>query len=102
MGRLVYYLHDDPSSLRIQLNGTLSASNAAELERCWRTGSSTLGSRAWVVDLDSLLSVDDAGRRLLLRWRELGARLVGESTAAKAIMESVAESAGTEPRAVNY
>jgi anti-anti-sigma regulatory factor len=102
MARLVYYLHDDPSAFRIELAGALSASNAPELERCWRTGSSTLGKRAFVVNLDSVTSVDDDVRRLLVRWRQLGAKLVGESAYARSVMESIAETAIAARKAASY
>jgi hypothetical protein len=102
MARLVYYLHDDPTAFRIELTGFLAASNAAELERCWRTASSTLGERTFVVNLDSLTSVDDDGRRLLMRWRQLGAKFVGASTYALSVMESLAEPAHAKRKAANY
>jgi hypothetical protein len=102
MARLIYYLHDDPAAFRIELAGALSASNAAELERCWRTGSSTLGKRTFVVNLDSVTSVDDDVRRLLVRWRQLGTKLVGESAYARSVMESIAETALAARKAANY
>jgi anti-anti-sigma regulatory factor len=101
VARLVYYLHDEPSAFRLELAGVLSSGNAAELERVWRTGSSTLGTRAFVVDIDSLTSVDDAGRRLLARWRQLGAALIGESGAARSIAESI-ERPNVERKAAGY
>src|ERR1700733_14996476 len=102
MGRLVYYLHDGPSAFRIDLAGVLTASNAAELERCWRTASSTLGKRTFVVSLDSVTSVDEDGRRLLVGWRQLGATFVGESAYARSIVESIAETAHAARKAANY
>ena len=87
MHRLSYYLHDDPATFRMELVGALAANNATELERCWRTGSSTLGTRNFVVDVNALTSVDDAGRRLLARWQQMGARFIGESEGARSIVE---------------
>jgi len=98
----VYYLHDTPTTLRLELAGTLSAANAAELERVWRTGSSTLGTRELVVGLNDLTSVDDAGRRLLARWRQLGATFVAESDVARAIAESIPEGPMMERKAAGY
>lgn len=99
---LVFYLHDGPSAFRIELEGALAASNTAELERCWRTASSTLGARAFVVALGSLASVDDAGRRLLVRWREAGALFVAESPEARSILELITDTALLEQKAANY
>jgi hypothetical protein len=101
VARLVYYLHDEPSAFRLELTGTLSAGNLAEIERVWRTGSSTLGTRAFMVDVDSLTSVDDAGRRLLGRWRQLGATFIAESSESRAIVESI-EGPGIERKAAGY
>jgi hypothetical protein len=99
--RLSCYLHDEPSAFRIELAGALSERNVAELERCWRTGSSALGARDFVVDLDCLVSIDDPGRRLLQRWRQLGARFVAESLSARSILESM-EQYLTGLKAANY
>lgn len=102
MARLIYYIYDEPTAFRLQLAGALLAGSAAELERVWRTGSSTLGTRAFVVDLGSLTSVDDAGRRLLGRWRQLGASFLAESSAARLILESIAEGPAIERKAAGY
>src|SRR5579864_5242416 len=101
MARPVYYLHDDPSAFRLELAGLLSAGNSAELERCWRTGSSTLGTRDFVVDLRALTSVDEAGRRLLQRWSQQGARFIAESAVTRSLVESIRETR-TERKAANY
>jgi hypothetical protein len=102
VARLVYYLHDDPSTFRLELAGALLAGTAAEVERVWRTGSSTLGARAFVVDVDSLTSVDDAGRRLLERWRQMGATFIAERSEAKLIVESIAQDAALQRKAAGY
>jgi hypothetical protein len=102
VARLVYYLHDDPSTFRLQLAGALLAGTAAEVERVWRTGSSTLGARAFVVDVDSLTSVDDAGRRLLGRWKQMGATFIAECSEAKLIVESIAQDTSLERKAAGY
>ncbi len=101
LARLSYYLHDDPATFRLELVGALAANNTAELERCWRTGSSTLGTRNFVVDLEALTSVDDAGRRLLVRWQQLGARFLAESEGARSILELIAESTGVREMAAS-
>ncbi|HLK19718.1 MAG TPA: hypothetical protein VKT81_12220 [Bryobacteraceae bacterium] len=88
--------------LRLELTGALSAANAAELERVWRTGSSTLGARALVVGLNGVTSADDAGRRLLARWKQLGATFVAESDAARAIALSIPEGPVIERKAAGY
>jgi hypothetical protein len=54
-----------------------------------------------MVDVDSLTSVDDAGRRLLGRWRQLGATFIAESSESRAIVESI-EGPGIERKAAGY
>jgi len=102
VARLVYYLHDEPSAFRLELAGALSVSNLAEVERVWRTGSSTLGTRSFVVDVDSLTSVDDAGRRLLARWTQIGATFIAESSEARLIVQSFGECPVIERKAAGY
>jgi hypothetical protein len=77
--RLRYYLHDTPSSFRFKLAGSLAGDDVVELEQCWNTASSTLGSRAFVVDSAGLTDVDEAGRELLSQWREQGAHVIERS-----------------------
>lgn len=102
MVRFTYYLHDQPSAFRIELSGTLTASNAPELERCWKTGASALGGRSLIVEISSLASIDDTGRGLLSRWQRQGASFIAESAEAKAILASIAEPAELQRKAVNY
>lgn len=69
-------IHDNVEMLRFQLEGELAGPSVRELEQCWRTASSTLGSRALQVDLRHVTDMDDAGRNLLLQLRASGANLV--------------------------
>jgi hypothetical protein len=74
-----YYLHDRPSGFRFKLVGALTGAAAAELEQCWLTALSTMEGRGFVVDLDGLTELDEAGRDLLLRWRSDGAQFLAKS-----------------------
>jgi ABC-type transporter Mla MlaB component len=69
-------IHDNAEMLRFQLEGKLAGAWVRELEQCWRTASSTLGSRALQVDVRHVTDMDDAGRALLLQLRSSGADLV--------------------------
>jgi anti-anti-sigma regulatory factor len=102
MVRFSYYLHDQPLAFRIELSGSLTASNAPELERCWRTAASALGERSLIVEISSLASVDETGRGLLSRWQRQGARFIAESAEARAILVSIAEPAELQRKAANY
>jgi len=72
-----YRIHDGAAQFRFQLEGALASADVAELDQCWRTASSTIAGKAFVVDLTSLTAVDESGRQLLNRWRQVGAEFVG-------------------------
>ena len=77
--RLRYYIHDGSSMFRFKLSGPLAGQDALELEQCWRTALSVIGSKDFVVDVSELTTVDDAGRELLDLWRRHGAKFVAKS-----------------------
>jgi ABC-type transporter Mla MlaB component len=84
-----YYMHDGPAAFSFELAGTISPDDAVELEQAWRTASSTIGDRVLVVDLSFVTRIDEAGRDLLRRWHEHGARLVANSPTARLLAESI-------------
>jgi len=86
---LRYYLHDGSSALRFKLSGLLSGAEVAELEQCWWTASSTLGSRSFLVDVSELTGADAAGRALIELWERSGARFVGRSPESRLLIESI-------------
>jgi hypothetical protein len=96
-----YYIHDRPSAFRFKLVGALAGVAAAELEQCRLTALSTIEGRAFVVDIDDLTGVDDAGRDLLLRWRSSGARFLAKSKRARLLEASIlGHPVPAEPRPV--
>jgi ABC-type transporter Mla MlaB component len=84
-----YYMHDGSTAFRFTLSGALDIKTTEELERAWRAASTLLGSRLFIVDMSYVTSADAAGRRLLARWYEGGARLIGESSLARALIAEV-------------
>jgi len=84
-----YYMHDGPAAFSFELAGVLSVDDAAELEQAWLTASSTIGDRILVVDLSFVTRIDEAGRDLLRRWHQHGARLVANSPTAQLLAESI-------------
>ena len=82
-------MHDGPAAFSFELAGTISPDDAVELEQAWRTASSTIGDRVLVVDLSFVTRIDEAGRDLLRRWHEQGARLVANSPTARLLAESI-------------
>jgi hypothetical protein len=84
-----YYIHDRPTAFRFKLVGALAGAAAAELEQCWLTALSTMEGRVFIVDIGDLTGVDDAGRELLLRWRNHGAQFLAKSEPARLLAESI-------------
>jgi len=68
-----YYIHDSVATLRFQLIGDLRYADVTELNGSWETAQTTLKFRRLVLDLCHLASVDEAGRRWLLKIKDAGA-----------------------------
>jgi hypothetical protein len=84
-----YYLHDRASAFHFRLAGALVSEAAGELEQCWRTAASTIGGRAFTVDLSSVTSADETGRELLRRWHGDGAQFIARTARARLLAESI-------------
>lgn len=74
-----YYIHDSIGVLRLKLIGELRQSDIAELSGCWRTAKTTLGKRKLVLDLESLRTVDEAGKQWLASMSAEGACYLPEN-----------------------
>ncbi len=68
-----YYIHDAVASCRLQLIGELTEAEVSDLNGCWRTAKTTLGSRKLILDLHALKSVDEAGKQWLASMAQEGA-----------------------------
>ena len=82
-------MHDEVAAFRFQLAGDLSQGSTHDLEQARQTASSVFGGRCLIVDLTGITSVDTAGRELLDKWHELGARMVVISLEAKPRIQSI-------------
>jgi hypothetical protein len=74
-----YYIHDSIGVLRLKLIGELRQADIAELNGCWRTAKTTLGKRKLVLDLESLRTVDEAGKQWLASMSAEGACYLPEN-----------------------
>ncbi len=68
-----YYIHDAVAACRLQLIGELTEAEIGDLNGCWRTARTTLGSRPLILDLHALKSVDEAGKQWLAGMAQEGA-----------------------------
>lgn len=60
-----------------------------ELELCWATAQSTIGERAFEVDLTGLDWAGQEGKRLLARMCRAGARFTAATPAVEALLAEV-------------
>lgn len=88
-GGLQYYIHDGSAAFRFNLTGNLSDDGAKEIEQVWRTASSAIGDRNFIVDLSDVTEIGEYGRELLLRWHAEGATPLAGRTEARALLESI-------------
>jgi len=90
-----YYIHDGVVACRLELLGSLTEADLAELTGCWRTAKTTLGRRKLILDLRALISVDEAGKQWLAGMAQEGAVYAPEGY----LRELVAgrHTAGAEP-----
>ena len=68
-----YYIHDSTDALRLKLIGEFTERDVTELNGCWRTARTTIGKRKLILDLRSLIVVDEAGKQWLASMSAEGA-----------------------------
>jgi ABC-type transporter Mla MlaB component len=90
-GGLIYYMHDESAAFRFKLAGDLSQDSTQDLEQARQTASSVFGGRCVIVDITGITSVDTAGREMLDKWHQLGARIVVSSAEAKPRIQSITD-----------
>lgn len=73
-----YYIHDSTDALRLKLIGEFTQADVTELNGCWRTARTTIGKRKLVLDLNTLVAVDEAGKQWLAGMSAEGACYVPE------------------------
>jgi hypothetical protein len=75
---LKYYIHDSIDALRFELCGQLTEWDLAELNGCWHTARTTLGSRKLILDIRKLTAADEDGRHWLHGMSSEGASFIPE------------------------
>ena len=83
------FMHDGPSAFRFELAGDLNSEGARRLEQHWRTASSLIGDRAFIIDITFLTSAEGEGRALLARWHADGAQLIAQSSVSRELAEAI-------------
>jgi len=92
-----YYIHDSVEGYRLQLMGELTEADVPELDGCWRTARTTIGTRKLVLDVRLLQFADDSGKRWLLSMASEGATYLPDSFLRNGLPVQAAEhAAGTK------
>ena len=74
-----YYIHDGTAACRLQLLGEVRETEVAELNSCWQTAKTTLGSRPVVLDVREVTALDDTGKKWFAQMVQDGAQCLPES-----------------------
>ncbi|MCC7123456.1 MAG: hypothetical protein IT178_01305 [Acidobacteria bacterium] len=86
-------LQPDTDAVRLVLEGRLADAWVSEAEATWRHAQAIRHGRSVEVDLRDVLAVDDAGRALLGRMAQAGARLLACGCAMREMVREVADAA---------
>jgi len=83
------YIHGEASSVRFEIEGSLSGNAAKQVEQAWWTASSVIGDRSLVVSIRNLTGIDSSGRKLLRSWQDARALIVAKSPLTKTLVSSI-------------
>lgn len=89
MSKLDYFIHDNADAFRLKITGDLAGPAVATLDQVWRTASSVLRGRMFVIDLADVPNADESGRDLLLRWHRIGARIIARTLESRVLAEGI-------------
>ncbi|MBC7928176.1 MAG: hypothetical protein H7039_21230, partial [Bryobacteraceae bacterium] len=90
-------VHDSASSMRLRIEGKLTAPWVGELENCWRTAQSAAAGKPLLLDLSDVDYADMAGKYLLAWMYSTGVHFVGASLAIEDMLEEITGKAPAEP-----
>ncbi len=91
-------IHDGAKMFRLQLEGRLATAWVTELEQCWKTAASSLGSKTLLVNLDDVTFVDASGKSLLADMHRAGARFTAATPYQREIVAEITGEALPEPK----
>lgn len=82
-------LHEDGTHWRLQLEGRLAGEWVTEAERAWHTAPAAGSGGNVEIDLNDVTGVDEAGKRLLEKMGQGGARFLANGVATRAIVGEI-------------
>ncbi len=96
---MLLYQHDQAESFRFVAIGDLEGDAVGEFRSAWRTASSVLRGRDFVVDLSGVTGAGQAGLDLLSEMQRAGVHLRAEQTPECVEVRRFLETAPAHPRA---
>lgn len=90
-------IHEGRESTSFTIEGKLTALGAIELEKCWRTAIAAEPLRSIVVNLATVTFIDLECKKLLIRMRRQGVKLVPTGCLMRAIVEQIEAEVAQEP-----
>lgn len=81
---------EEPTSVKLRLEGSLTAQTVPVLTQRWAEVRSRLNDRKAILDLGDVVEVDEAGRRTLVWLAQSGARLGYAHPNVRSFVETVA------------
>jgi hypothetical protein len=88
---LKYYIHDSIDALRFELCGELTQWDVTELNGCWHTARTTLGSRKLILDVRKLTALDEGGREWLQSMANHGASFLPDGQLPRTFVSQVGQ-----------
>ena len=89
------YIHDELPVTSIVVEGKLIGPWVKELEKCWETVVAAHACKSMRVDLMHVTFIDSAGRALLTRMRQKGARLLSSGVLINSIVADIEAQLGS-------
>lgn len=90
-------IHDDLESTSFTIEGKLTALGAIELEKCWQSAIAAEPLKSIVVNLAAVSYIDSECKKLLIRMRRQGVRLVPSGCLMKVIVEQIEAEVAQKP-----
>ena len=92
-------IHDQPLVTSFVVEGKLVGPWVEEMEKCWESALAADPSKALLVNLAAVTSIDSAGRTLLSRMRRQGVKLLSRGVLINTIVAEIEAEEGSRTAA---
>ena len=92
-------IHDQPQVTSFVVEGKLVGPWVEEMEKCWESALAAAPSKALLLNLAAVTSIDSAGRTLLSRMRRQGVKLLSRGVLINMIVAEIEAEEGSRTAA---